>query len=234
MWLPLKPPFLFLVAASAIVTAGILIQPLARRFISDPREYCDHEGTYYVDTGAMFDQIGRDGYTVGGFEYAFVCNVNDIPVDQIRSFPLFKRLGVTRGNIRSLPPQIGKLTTLTFFQLQNQPLKALPADIGALQNLTTLKLGGNRLQTLPPEIGQLKNLEILHLYGNQLRSLPAEIGDLPKLRILDLHDNALPSLPDEIGNLSPTLTTLYLGGNRLSAQKKQRIRQLLPQTDIYW
>ncbi len=117
--------------------------------------------------------------------------------------------------IKQLPPEIGRLTSLTTLQLGGNHLTSLPPEIGRLTSLTTLYLGGNELTSLPPEIGQLTSLTRLELYGNQLTSLPPEIGQLTSLTTLHLHNNQLTSLPPEIGRLT-SLTTLYLEGNKLT------------------
>ena len=54
--------------------------------------------------------------------------------------------------LKSLPPQVGNLTNLTFLDLEHNELTALPSEIGYLTNLTGLGLAGNQLTRLPPEI----------------------------------------------------------------------------------
>ena len=57
--------------------------------------------------------------------------------------------------LKSLPPQVGNLTNLTFLDLEHNELTALPSEIGYLTNLTGLGLAGNQLTRLPPEIVEL-------------------------------------------------------------------------------
>jgi small GTP-binding protein len=114
----------------------------------------------------------------------------------------------------SLPPEIGKLTSLTRLDLRKNKLTSLPPEIGKLTKLTVLVLYKNQLTSLPPEIGKLTNLTALHLYNNQLTSLPPEIGKLTSLTKLRLHGNKLTSLPLEIGKLT-NLAELSLEDNPL-------------------
>ena len=141
------------------------------------------------------------------------------------------RDGVTTLNLwgnqlTALPPEIGKLTSLTELNLSDNQLTALcpsdnqlialPPEIGKLTNLTELNLWGNQLTALPPELGKLTNLAELNLWGNQLTALPPELGKLTKLAWLDLSGNQLTALPPELGKLT-NLTELYLRDNQLTA-----------------
>ena len=47
--------------------------------------------------------------------------------------------------LKSLPPQVGNLTNLTFLNLEYNELTALPSEIGNLTSLTHLYLGHNQL-----------------------------------------------------------------------------------------
>lgn len=69
-------------------------------------------------------------------------------------------------------------------------LTALPPEIGRLVSLTHLDCHDNQLAALPPEMGQLANLERLDLHENNLRALPVELANLINLRWLNLQDNA--------------------------------------------
>ena len=73
--------------------------------------------------------------------------------------------------------------------LQHNKLTQLPAEIGNLSNLTEWWLNNNKLTQLPAEIGKLSNLTKWWLNDNQLTQLPAEIGNLTNLTWLDVEDN---------------------------------------------
>src|SRR5436189_1341393 len=74
-------------------------------------------------------------------------------------------------------------------------LVELPPEIGRLTSLTELFLQGNRLATMPPEIGRLESLRALNVSANRLVVLPAEIGRLTALTRLALDENPLQEPP---------------------------------------
>ena len=127
-----------------------------------------------------------------------------------------RELDLSHLGLETLPPEIGRLTTLNTLRLAANHLTSLPAQVWRLTNLTWLDLSGNQLTSLPPEIGQLTKLTWLDLDANQLTSLPPEIGCLTNLTELYLDGNHLTSLPPEIGRLT-NLTQLYLPRNQLTS-----------------
>jgi len=124
-------------------------------------------------------------------------------------------LNLDGNKLMELPPEIGRLTSLTDLHLKSNQLTNLPPEIGQLSGLTHLTLDSNHLTKLPPEIGQLTGLTNLYVNGNQLTGLPPEIVRLTNLRELHLVGNNLTRLPPEIMRLS-RLEVLHLGVNQLS------------------
>ena len=106
-------------------------------------------------------------------------------------------------------------TRATALILVGLKLKTLPPEIGQLSSLQSLDLRSNQLATLPDSIGQLRSLQELHLYGNQLAALPDSIGQLSSLQLLDLSHNQLATLPDSIGQVS-SLQWLHSYENQLA------------------
>jgi len=118
-------------------------------------------------------------------------------------------------NITDTPSWLGKLTQLTYLDLNSNALTVFPESIKSLVNLQTLDLYYNELTLLPDWLGQLSKLKTLALYHNLLTSLPASIGDLGSLCELYLSNNQITELPASLGNLS-ALTDLTIHTNNLT------------------
>lgn len=212
-----------------------LKEPFANYYSQDPEEYCEWEGIYYDKAARIYEAIEKQGYLLGGMEYAYVCNNNKLNIEEVLKFrDTFRIYGITRGNVSEIPSGVSQLSGLTSVQLQDQKINSLPPEIGALRKLKILKLGGNSIESLPPEIGKLGNLEVLLLYDNKLSALPPEVGNLENLRILDLRYNRLKTLPQDVASLRDNLEKLYLGENAFSEEEKLKIHQMLPETQIYF
>lgn len=137
------------------------------------------------------------------------------------------------NQLEKLPAGIGQLVSLRNLYLDNNELLTLPEEIGHLANLRELVLSYNHLITLPIGIGKLSQLEVLYLQNNQLKRLPDEIGDLQNLEDLYIDNNQITHLPETIANLTH-LKYLYAQNNLLSAYEQEKIRKLLPDTEIYF
>ena len=138
-----------------------------------------------------------------------------LPAD-IGQLHALKELRIGYNEITSLPPEIGKCTTLEILQLNDNHLCSIPPEIGNLRALKELLLHANKLESLPPEIGDLSVLEKLNLGDNYLRTLPEEFWKLGALKLLYLYSNFLTSLSPKIGNLS-ALNRLYLHDNEFTS-----------------
>jgi Leucine-rich repeat (LRR) protein len=116
--------------------------------------------------------------------------------------------------IRTLPADIGKLTSLKELTLSGNFLNQLPPEIGLLTELRVLKLGDNRLATLPESMKNLIKLEVFDLRYNNFTALPAVCMSMKNLRKLQLWGNKLSTLPENFCELD-SLRELYLQRNRL-------------------
>jgi len=123
-------------------------------------------------------------------------------------------LDLSELNLKTLPPEVFKLTHLKELNIGLNQLESLPPEIGYLTQLESLNIEDNKIKTLPPEIGNLKGLEFLYLGGNQLEILPIEIGNLTDLRQLSLDNNQFKVFPSVITNLKK-LEHLYIGYNEI-------------------
>jgi len=120
----------------------------------------------------------------------------------------------------TIPPDLGKLTNLTFLSLATNQLTGLiPKEIGSLVNMTHLQLWYNQFTgEIPPEIWNLNNLEGLGLASNQLKGeIPQEIGNLTNLTGLNLSTNQLTGkIPDTLCDIYPNLSFFFsIANNQL-------------------
>lgn len=90
-----------------------------------------------------------------------------------------------------LPAAIGDLQTLKEFQLREiESETVIPPEIGKLTNLTYLKIMASVFETIPSEIGNLQNLEYLFIAGNEdLISIPLSVSKLTRLTSVTIGDN---------------------------------------------
>jgi len=166
-----------------------------------------------------------------GFDYS--SNLYKIPKSIFDSASEVKTLAIESSHLNAFPKEILLLNNLTRLQIKDSGIKSLPNEIGSFQSLESLDVGGNRISALPESVGNLTNLKNLLLYNNKLNSLPESIVNLQSLEILDAHGNNLKSLPESIGAL-PNLKFLFLGDNNFSQSEKDRIINLLPNTQVFF
>lgn len=158
--------------------------------------------------------------------------IGSLPSD-IANLKNLKVLQANRNDLISVPSTFDQLQSLTHVSLSTNNFRVIPPDILALQNLIALDMSRNMITEVPADIGSLTKLENLLLYGNRITALPPEIGNLKALTLLQLSENRITRLPDAIRNLT-NLTDLYLEGNPLESGEIERIRTLLPGTNIHF
>jgi len=143
------------------------------------------------------------------------------------------KLNLSKKKLKHVPPEISRFTNLRELDLSKNKIKELPAQIGDMPNLERLNLSSNDITVLPEEIGKLQSLRYLGLNRNLIEYLPPSIGLLSNLEILELWDNEIQAIPDEIGQLKK-LQELELRGILFSDEEQNRIKALVPQTQVYF
>ena len=136
------------------------------------------------------------------------------------------------GQYKQLPESISSLSKLKFLMLNSNQLEKLPKDIGNLKQLTFFSAESGKLRELPISIGGMESLTEMRITSNQIESLTPNFFNLPKLSVLWLSNNQLSALSDDFAKLAPTLRTLYIYGNNITAADITRLRKLLPSTGI--
>lgn len=128
--------------------------------------------------------------------------------------------GPNSNLLGTLPTEIGYLTQLKVFVLQNNNLSGtIPPEIKKWKKLEKMNLSQNRFQgEFPTEIGILSELKIFDISANKFSgSLPSELGQLRKCQMMFFEDNAIASsIPKEIGGLIQ-LKELKGGSNKFDS-----------------
>lgn len=129
-----------------------------------------------------------------------------------------------------LLPKTGKEGTLETVVCDNM-YKDVRELVDNRETACGLDVGGQPLLYLTKAISLAKGLVLLNASNSNLIELPDWIGTLTELRQIDVSDNKLTSLPEELGFLV-NLQVLDLRGNPLPQEEVDKIRKLLPQTDV--
>ncbi|KAI7986447.1 putative LRR receptor-like serine/threonine-protein kinase [Camellia lanceoleosa] len=119
----------------------------------------------------------------------------------------------------TIPPHIGNLSFLSFFNIANNTFYGyLPGELARLHRLNAVDFGDNNFGGgVPSWFGNLPKLQYLRLASNSfMGSVPPSIGNISTLESLNLTSNFLEGrVPEEISHL-PKLKTLLMGYNNLS------------------
>ena len=104
----------------------------------------------------------------------------------------------------------------------------------ALQNIEiacVLDLSDKKIAHVPATITTLTKLNVLSLKNNSFSTFPVEIANMTSLVTLDLSNNQITTFPNSLSGLQQ-LQILIVTGNNISEVEKNRIKQLLPTTNI--
>ncbi|XP_060608282.1 malignant fibrous histiocytoma-amplified sequence 1 homolog isoform X2 [Ruditapes philippinarum] len=129
-------------------------------------------------------------------------------------------LCLASNNLRSLPPELRRLTTLTKLDISRNGIRCtnpndfsgLPTELKELVNLVELRISECNLPYIPPAIWQLVQLKILDISRNKINMLQPEIGNLTNLQKLNLQQTNITTLPPEIAYCQE-LEEILLWGN---------------------
>lgn len=129
-------------------------------------------------------------------------------------------LCMASNNLRSLPVELKKMTTLTKLDISRNGIKCtspndfsgMPAEIKQLVNLQELKISECNLPYIPPAIWGMKHLKVLDISRNKINTLLPDIGELESLQKLNLQQTNITTLPPEIAYCQD-LEEILLWGN---------------------
>ena len=129
-------------------------------------------------------------------------------------------LCMASNNLRSLPVEIKRMTTMTKLDLSRNGIKCtgpkdfsgVPSEIKLLVNLQELKISECNLPYIPPAIWEMKFLKSLDISRNKINNLLPEVGQLESLQKLNLQQTNITTLPPEIAYCQD-LEEILLWGN---------------------
>lgn len=153
--------------------------------------------------------------------YAEVNQIRAVTEEQLNT-PNLQILVLNNNKIRHFSPEFSTLNELRILDLGKNQLTELP-DVSDNLVLRELYAENNKLRNVETTLPS--SLEILDLSYNKLDKLPDDFERLSNLRVVDLMWNNLHDLPDYLIDL-PLLEALYVGGNPIGNQTKQKFRQL--------
>jgi len=126
--------------------------------------------------------LHNDGFfTIDKDDYITVCQIIKMIPDGTDPGRRFKDAVYTKNR------RVVELDLLDFFM----SIKSIPHEIGTLSSLKRLRAFCRGLERLPDSIGKLVNLEVLDLQRSGITSLPDSIVNLESLKFLFLHDTPL-------------------------------------------
>jgi Leucine-rich repeat (LRR) protein len=145
-----------------------------------------------------------------------------------------ERLSLRRNTVVTVPDTLASLTRLKWLDLGECGLTQLTPALGTLPNLSALYVNDNALTELPGSLGDLSRLQYLNADRNALTAIPASLGKAGSLKWLRLNDNQIAALPGDLSGLAQNLKRLYLRGNPLPDSEKARIKQALPNCQVFF
>ena len=139
-------------------------------------------------------------------------------------------VNLDRNELEEFPPELGELKGLKWLRLNGNRLSDLP-DLAKLDSLRRIYLSGNRFTAVPESLKNLKSLTDVDLSRNPITDVPEWLVSIGTLENVSLSDTLVSKLPEDLSGWQG-LTSLQLGGLKLSAAEMARIRAALPKVAI--
>lgn len=139
-------------------------------------------------------------------------------------------VNLDRNELEEFPAELTTLTGLKWLRLNRNRLSTLP-DLSPLVNLRRIYLKGNRFTQVPEALKSLPALTDVDLSLNPISEVPAWLVEMKGLENVSFSDTRVTKLPEDLSGWR-NLTSLQLGGLRLSAEEMARIRASLPDVTI--
>jgi len=132
-------------------------------------------------------------------------------------------LKLNNTNLRSIPPELGKLQQLEHLTMKKNQVESISSQIKHLPNLRTLNLRYNALthENIPAEVFENDELSTLDLSHNKLEEVPEGLYRCRSLLVLNLSHNQLEMIPSQLLMTTTDLLHLDLANNELDALPPQ-------------
>lgn len=144
-----------------------------------------------------------------------------------------KVLDLSNKGLTKVTSDVYSRTGTTDLILSNNNIRTLPSEMGKMTSVIIFKIDHNILEgSLIGEIRQMSKLRQLDVSYNKMTGMPAEIGQLSNLETLNYSYNNIDGLPNELANLKNNLKEFDLTGNPLSQDKINKLKASLPNTNI--
>jgi Leucine-rich repeat (LRR) protein len=144
-----------------------------------------------------------------------------------------KVLDLSNQGLKKITPDVYNQTSTTDLILSNNNIRTLPSEMGKMTSVVIFKIDHNILDgSLIGEIRQMSKLKQLDVSYNKMTGMPAEIGQLDNLITLNYSYNNISGLPNELANLKNNLKELNLTGNPLNQAQINKLKTELPNTNI--
>jgi Leucine-rich repeat (LRR) protein len=195
----------------------------------------------------------RSGQLQGLKRLDLAAGLTDFPIEIFDLADSLEILNLSDNQLRSLPPDFGRLHQLKIIFLSNNNFEEVPAVLANCPHLSMvgfksnkirvlgehslppdvrwLILTDNQLEKLPKSISRLQSLQKLMLAGNRLRSLPDEMAACQNLELIRLAANQLDSLPSWLFTF-PRLSWLAYAGNPCCSANLSPTVPIIPWADL--
>lgn len=181
-------------------------------------------------------------------------NLKEIPTS-IGKLTNLINLDLSSNGLSVLPQDISNLQSLTTLNLPNNNLTSLSEALGKLKKLKSINLQNNQFTTIPAVLTTITSLEEINLNHNKISLIPTEIGKMKNLKKIYLSNwptyskycggavcrrdieyfintgNTISDIPDSMSQLL-LLRELDITNNPISAETKNKIKKLLPLTEV--
>jgi len=141
-------------------------------------------------------------------------------------------LAMSYQNLDSLSFRVGDLNMLTHIELRGNNLSTLPIALKKCINIYYIDISNNKFTDMPEVFIEMPWVFTFKADSNMISEIPMELRNI-RLGILSLAYNRITKWPDGLTFFEDDdLIILDLTGNPIPLAEQDRIRKLLPRTEV--